>query len=212
MCLEPPPSTRTVRPGPGWRHSLGSSWSDADTPVGKRPPAPQDSGSSPFSQPPCSTALLQTGAPSAACPEHPIIPTSEEPALHLHRHVQIIEQTSHSDIMAASALFNCHVMFNNKYVQQSSAYCQLFSSSTLLPVLVLLLLLKLHPHIVFTRSWYITATNRCGVWIVDTLILSVIGTGVHTSDTADGGSELLQSHSYTASACVGKLKATVYRL
>lgn len=152
MCLEPPPSTRTVRPGPGWRHSLGSSWSDADTPVGKRPPAPQDSGSSPFSQPPCSTALLQTGAPSAACPEHPIIPTSEEPALHLHRHVQIIEQTSHSDIMAASALFNCHVMFNNKYVQQSSAYCQLFSSSTLLPVLVLLLLLKLHPHIVFNRS------------------------------------------------------------
>ena len=57
----------------------------SDMPEGKQPPLPQDWGSSPFAQPPCSTALRQRSAPSAACPSRPTAPTSEGHASHLHR-------------------------------------------------------------------------------------------------------------------------------
>lgn len=84
-CPVQPPSTKTVHPGPEWRHSLGICWIDLDMPGGKQLPLRQDWGWSPFVQPPCSTALPQTHAPSAGCLSHPTAPSAEELALHLQR-------------------------------------------------------------------------------------------------------------------------------
>lgn len=84
-CPAPTRSTKTVHPGPEWCHSLGICWNNVDMPDGKRLRPPQDWGSSPFVQPPCSTALPQMHAPSSGCPSHPIAPSAEELALHLQR-------------------------------------------------------------------------------------------------------------------------------
>lgn len=84
-CPAPPPSTRTVHPGPEWRHSSDACWNVVDTPGGKQLRPPRDWASSPLVQPPCSTALPQMHAPSAGCLSHPIAPSAEELALHLQR-------------------------------------------------------------------------------------------------------------------------------